>query len=319
MNVSIVNVSLKDLNMSSFIKKMSLASVVLCTWLFSSCAVSEKPTIYEGEITIAIDESVYPVVDELVKTYKIHYPKAVIKTKIVPENKGMNMLFKDSLTVVACTRDFNKLEKETLEKAELKVLPARMAIDAVAIVTSSGPQQISISTLKKLFEDGQTPLVFDNGNSSNFNFVTEKLRLDPNQAKSLKNVYGAGSNLEVLDKVKSLPGSIGFIGYNWISDQDNKKTQNLMNGLRLVKLEKGNSGQYFEPSFKHLKARNYDFERFVILHTFKGNWGVENGFIRHACSKIGQLVIEKKGIVPFYIIPKEYLLDTKSSIKDILK
>jgi phosphate transport system substrate-binding protein len=59
-----------------------------------------------------------------------------------------------------------------------------------------------------------------------------------------------------------------------------------------------------------LKARKYPFERKVILHTKKG-YGLTSAFIRFCCAYIGQLVVEKSGLLPFYIYKREIIIEKK--------
>ncbi len=63
---------------------------------------------------------------------------------------------------------------------------------------------------------------------------------------------------------------------------------------------------YQEP----VKARKYPFERKVILHTKKG-YGLTSAFIRFCCAYIGQLVVEKSGLLPYYIYNREIVIEKK--------
>ena len=278
---------------------------------FFACKNTDQPSISKGHITIGVDEAIKPILDAQVSTYKIHYPDADISTIVMQEDKGINELFKDSISLMACTREFNADERAVMKSRGIKYNPARFAVDAVALVVSENSKidKLSIKELKALFNKPGSKLIFDNGNSANLNLIADKIGLDSIPKST---VFAAKGNLEVLESVKKSPGAIGFIGFNWISDKDDPQSAKRMKGLKLVAVEKPNTGAYFEPNTKNIKDRNYAFERYIYLHTLSKVWGIENGFIRHSCSKIGQLVTEKMGLVPFYIIPKEFLLNNKA-------
>lgn len=247
-----------------------------------------------------------------INAHHIHYPGTKIIVKYMPETRGINMLLDDSLTMACTTREFNETELAELKTRGIKYLPARMALDAVALIQNKANSDttITLDELKKLLtdKDAKTKLVFDRSNSSNLNIIMEKLKL---KSINKENVFSANGNLEVIEYVKKNPNSIGFIGFNWISDTDDQEAVNLKNQIGLIAVGESESKGFYKANFKNLDGRKYPLERFVYLHTLTKVWGVENGFIRFCCSKTGQLVTEKMGLVPFFIIPKEFLLNTK--------
>jgi phosphate transport system substrate-binding protein len=294
---------------------MKLIQILLLVFLGTvSCTetTKEEPSINKGTITMAVDESIKPIIEAQVNAHHMHYPNTKINIKYVPETKGINMLLADSLTMACTTREFNEIELSEMKRRGIKYIPARMALDAVALVQnkSNSDTTITLDELKYLLTDKNATkeLVFDRSNSSNLNVIMEKLKL---KSINTANVYSADGNLEVIEYVKKNPNAIGFIGFNWISDTDDKKSQNLLKQVGLMAVGETEQKGYYKANFKNLDKRKYPLERFIYLHTLTKAWGVENGFIRFCCAKTGQLVTEKIGLVPFYLIPKEFLLDTK--------
>ncbi len=280
----------------------------------SACNTSSKdePNINKGTITIAVDESIKPIIEAQIFAHHIHYPGTKIITKYMPETKGISMLLDDSLTMACTTREFNEAELNELKRRGIRYLPARMALDAVALIRnkSNTDSTITLSELKELLtnKNATTKLVFDRSNSSNLNIIMDKLKL---KTINTANVFSADGNLQVIEYVKKTPNAIGFIGFNWVSDKDDSDSQALLKSINVVAVGESEEKGFYKINFKNLNKRKYPLERFVYLHTLTKAWGVENGFIRFACSKTGQLVTEKMGLVPFYIIPKEFLLNTK--------
>jgi phosphate transport system substrate-binding protein len=279
-----------------------------------NCNSNEKQDLpNEGEITIAADESLQPIVEAEVMAYNAHYPKAIIKVVYVPEQKAMAMMMDDSANIAIVTREATDNEKEFYTTNNIPYLPAKMALDGVAIISNidSDIKNLTVGELKEMFEGKSKPnikLVFDNSSSSNLNFMIQKLGIkDITKA----NIFAANGNKDVIDYIKKNKEAIGVIGGNWISDIDDSKSQAFINSIHVVGIANQNSPKdFYTPTTAALKARKYLFERRVILHTRKG-YGLTSAFIRFCCAYIGQLVVEKSGLLPYYIYNREIILERK--------
>jgi phosphate transport system substrate-binding protein len=51
------------------------------------------------------------------------------------------------------------------------------------------------------------------------------------------------------------------------------------------------------------------------MHIRESYWGLGSGFQRFACGQIGQLIVEKEGLQPYYLFDKQLNIK-KESIKD---
>lgn len=282
-------------------------SLRLACLLFVSVACSSKedkrPSIYEGRIKVGTDESISKVISAATDAYTMHYPKAGFDHFVMPENTAVRLLLKDSLNVICITRLLNEEEMAVLEKRKIKYRPAPMALDAVVLIVhpDSPMRDFSLEELKHFFTtQGEGPkLVFDSGNSSNLNQVMGKLGItDFNKGR----VVAAGGNSKVFEWVKKDKNAIGFIGYNLISEKSNEATRDLKKSVKILSV----SG--VEPKKSSILEQTYPFQRTIYLHTLGSAWGVNNGFIRFACTKPGQLIAEKMGLVPYYSIPKEFYI-----------
>ncbi|MCD8538548.1 MAG: hypothetical protein LRY55_01405 [Leadbetterella sp.] len=185
------------------------------------------------------------------------------------------------------------------------------ALDAVVLIThpDASAGSVSLADLRRMFtdEDSAVKLVFDSGNSSNLNLMLSRLGI---KDFSRKNVVAAGGNQKVFDWVKKDKNAIGFVGYNLISEKSNEVTRELKNSVKILGVK--DQGEAVVPSRPTILEQTYPFHRIIYLHTLGTAWGVENGFIRFACSKPGQLIAEKMGLVPYYAIPKEFVLSKES-------
>lgn len=291
-------------------KKIFFLAIISCS--FWQCSSTEKQDLpNEGDITIAADESLQPIVDAEVMAYNAHYPKAKLHVVYVPEQKAMALMMNDSANIAIVTREATANEKEVYTTNNIPYLPAKMALDGVAIITNlnSGIKQLTVNELKAMFEGtsrSDIKLVFDNSSSSNLNYMIQRLGI--NDVKKA-NIFAADGNKDVIDYIKKNTTAIGIIGGNWISDIDDSKSQSFINSVKVVGIS--NDGkEYFTPTTASLKARKYPFERKVILHTKKG-YGLTSAFIRFCCAYIGQLVVEKSGLLPYYIYDRDIILEKK--------
>jgi phosphate transport system substrate-binding protein len=280
------------------------------------CTQQEKQDLpNDGEITIAADESLQPIVEAEVMAYNAHYPKAKLNVIYVPEQKAMAMMMNDSANIAIVTREATAGEKEFYTTNNIPYLPAKMALDGVALITNldNTISRLTVTELKNIFEgksNSDLKLVFDNSSSSNLNYMIQKLGI-----KDIKkaNIFAANGNKDVIEYIKKNTNAIGIIGGNWISDVDDSKSQNFINSVKVIGIsnkENATATDYYTPTTASLKARKYPFERKVILHTRKG-YGLASAFIRFCCAQIGQLVVEKSGLLPYYIYNREIYLEKK--------
>lgn len=283
----------------------------LALWQCNSQEKQDLPN--EGEITIAADESLQPIVEAEVMAYNAHYPKAKLNVVYVPEQRAMSLMMNDSVNLAIVTREATPGEKAVYTTNNIPYLPAKMALDGVAIIsnTESAIKNLSITELKEMFEGQkktEIKLVFDNSSSSNLNYMIQKLGL-----KDIKkaNIFAADGNKDVIEYIKKNKNAIGVIGGNWISDIDDSKSQSFINSIHVVGISDTKTpDKFYTPTTASLKARKYPFERRIILHTKRG-YGLTSAFIRFCCAYIGQLVVEKSGLLPYYIYEREIILEKK--------
>lgn len=278
------------------------------TGLVLGCGPKEKePNINEGNINVGIDESIRQVLDAEMDAYSNIYKGASFNRFSIPENQAVKLLLEDSMDVICITRTMNEEELAILAERKITYKPAPMAMDAVVLITNkeSSSENITVDKLKELFqnENESAKLVFDVGNSSNLNIVLSKLGIkDFNK----KNVVAAGNNEKVFDWVKKDKNAIGFVGFNLISERRSSNSQELKNSIKILSVK--DSLNYVFPEKQTILEQTYPFYRIIYLHTLGTVWGVENGFIRYACTKPGQLIAEKMGLVPYYAIPKQFVI-----------
>ncbi len=282
-----------------------------CT-LFSCGTANNKGEEYhvnKGEITMVADESLGPIAQAQADAYQIHYPDTKITTKLLPEQKAIRALLSDSAEVIAITRELSSDEQRYFISRKINYEPAKMAMDAIVVIANKNASEkpIGFDEIKEILNGKATGkrIVFDQSSSSTLNYVRNKLGITQ---ISNKNTFAANGTNDAIAYVSGHSDALGIIGYNWISDDEDpaaKKLRSLINVLPI----KDSTGTAYLPTVYNIRNKKYPFYRFVYLHTTQNQWGVAKGLIRFSCSQIGQLIVEKMGLVPYFIMQKNVILD----------
>ena len=268
-----------------------------------SCKNEDKsPSYHKGEMTILTDESFKSVTEALAEGYMINYPETKIKVVTKKEDLGFLDLLHDKARIVVMSRNLSPEEIKTYEEqVDLKFLPARFAADAVVfIVPKDSPKEsISMEEIAQGMQSDEKAFIFDGANSSNLNFVAQKLKKQP---KDLKFSIIPGSE-NIIEELNKYPSKIGVIGLNTFSRPYDKEAEQLRSMVKILPIQ--NKGKLYDTSFKNLRTMNYPFTRVLYFLANEGNFNIANGFIRYSCTQLGQLVVQKEGLQPYNIYKRE--------------
>ncbi len=295
----------------------------------TGCSTSQENTLdgpTSGRISIAADNTLFPIVDAEVDIFEHTYHQAQIDVKYLPEVQAFNQLLMDSVHLVVATRLLNEKEKAYFAKIKITPRVMQIATDAMALMihpqnpdTALNCQEIlkvlsgevtSWNQLSPNNRTGKITLVFDNANSSTVSYalnLIEKKQLPPN-------AYALKTNTAVVDYVANHPGAIGIIGYSWISDYDDPLTKKLRRDARLLSISPCDSDspvvEYFKPYADNLIGKLYPFPRNVYVISREAYSGLGSGLSAFLGGEIGQRIIKKAGIPPYYKV--EYNIELSS-------
>lgn len=268
-----------------------------------SCKKEEKsPSYHKGEMTILTDESFKSVAEALADGYMITYPDTKIKVVTKKEDLGFLDLLNDKARIAVMSKDLSAEEiKAYEEQVDLKFLPAKFAADAVVFVVpkSSSKTSITIDEIKAGMQSEDKNFIFDGANSSNLNFVAQKLNKLP---KDLKFSIIPGST-NVIEELNKYPNKIGVIGLNTISRPYDKKSEQLRELIKILPVQ--TDEKLYSPDFEGLREMKYPFTRVLYFLTNEGNFNIANGFIRYSCTQLGQMIVQKEGLQPYNIYRRE--------------
>ncbi|WP_294313338.1 substrate-binding domain-containing protein [uncultured Chryseobacterium sp.] len=271
--------------------------------VLNSCKNEDKsPSYHKGEMTILTDESFKGVTEALAEGYMLSYPETKIKVSTKKEDLGFLDLLNDKTRIIVMSRDLSPEEMKTYkERVDRNFLPARFAADAVLfIVPKDSPKNsISMEEITKGMQSDNKEFIFDGTNSSNLNFVAQKLNQHP---KNLKFSVIPGSK-NIIEELNKYPNKIGVIGLNTFSRPYDKESEQLRSMVKILPVE--NKGKLYSTDYENLRNMTYPFTRVLYFLTNEGNFNIANGFIRYSCTQLGQMIVQKEGLQPYNLYRRE--------------
>ncbi len=294
--------------------------------LILSCS-KPKDNAWSGTITVASDESMKPMVDQICDAYTGISQDAHFKITYKPERETINLLLNDQARVVFTARELSPIEQKKLKERGVRYNPQPIATDGVALITNkqNTDSLITMSELTDIFsgkiklwselkgrkQTGKIVLVFDNANASNLDFMIQKFGI---KDISKLNISAAGSNPKVIEYVRQNPYAIGFIGVNWISDGESPLSIQMAKGLRVMAVaekEKPTREDYFQPSQRSLGLQDYPLRRKVYVISQEMYAGLGSGLVNYITRDSGALLVEKCGLWPTVPFNREITIKKK--------
>lgn len=275
----------------------------LLVTIVSCSKKGEKSLSYNnGEMTILTDESFKSVTEALAEGYMISYPESKIKVVTKKEDLGFLDLLSNKVKIAVMSKDLSPEEKKAYEEqVDLKFIPAKFAADAVVFVVPKNSEKTNI-TMEEIVQGMQSEeknFIFDGANSSNLNFVAQKLKKLP---KDLKYSIIPGS-ANVIEELNKYPDKIGVVGLNTISRPYDKNAEKLRELIKVLPVV--SNGKTYSADFEGMREMKYPFTRVLYFLTNEGNFNIANGFIRYSCTHLGQKIVQKEGLQPYNIYPRE--------------
>ena len=286
-------------------KNRSLALLICIFTFFVSCKKTEKVLVddpQQGEITVAADESFQSVTEALTQRYMALNPKTKINLVIKKEDLAFLDLLENKVRVIVMSRDLSEEEKKAYkDKIDMDIVPAKFAVDAVVFVVSKSAarESVSIEEISDLLVSDNKNIIFDGTNSSNLNFVAQKLNKKPSELKfSIIN-----GNKNIIDEINKHPEKIGVISLNTISRPYDKESQELRNSVKILPVISNQKAVM--PEIATIRDMSYPFSRVLYFLTNEAYYGLGNGWIRFSCQQLGQIVVQKEGLQPYNIFRRE--------------
>lgn len=255
----------------------------------------------EGKVTILVDESLKPVIEDQVQIFEDRY-RATITLDPRSESEIIQTMVKDSSSIAILARTLNSEEMRIFENKKLIPRITNFAKDAVAIISNKANKDTLITledVIAIMAGKNQTKfkgLVFDNPNSSTARLLCEKAGI-----KNLpeKNIYSFKTNNEVIKYIAENDGLIGVVGINYIYEPS-AEIQSAIAKINVLSVQ-GTDNKYYSPTQNDIAEGKYPLARDLYSVNCQGYVGLGMGFSTFLTSELGQRIILKSGLVPIRV------------------
>jgi len=274
---------------------------------------SDTPTT--GEISIAVDETYSPVINDVLPVFHSLYKFANIQVRYLPEVDALNLLLKDSVRLAIVSRPLSAKEMDYFHAKKFfpKIIP--FAIDGIAVlVNPANPDTLfSVETIRKIMMGeitswkqlnaksplGKVKVIFDNPKSSIVRFIVDSITKSGNLSSQLSSMQ---SNLDVVNFVSGNPDAIGLIGVSWVSNRNDPKSLSFLRKIKVAGIsvsEPALPENSYQPYQAYIATGKYPFTRFLYAVLSEPRPGLGTGFATFLASDKGQRIIQKTGILPY--------------------
>lgn len=272
---------------------------------------SQSQTFIAGTATIYTDNTIHPIVEDVLAVFHNVYDRARITQISRNDGEIVNNLLKDSTRVAVMARLLTKEEESQFIRKKIIPRITEFGTDAIALITNRESQDtvINLQDVYNILQGKESgnikSLVFDNPKSSIVGYMSSKAGITrlPQQG-----VYALQSNEEVINYVLSNKNAIGVIASDWIL-QTPPALQQKVNSIKVLgvnnpDLDKGQP-KYYKPNQHNLATGQYPLARKLYVLNYQGKQGLGMGFASFIGGAEGQRIILKSGLLPADIPPRE--------------
>lgn len=282
--------------------RFSFLSFVFVVVLASSCGQKDSPkndTILKGEMTLLVDETILPIVQEEIEIFESQYPEAKIKLDPKSEAEVIQILANDTSRVAILARKLNAKEEQVFAAKKITPKATKFATDAIALITNKNTTdtlidlQAVLDVLQQKTQTNSKDLIFDNPNSSTASYLNNLAGIAEFPKEG---VFSFKTNEETIKHVAGNNGVIGIVGLNWLANPSTS-IKPYVDQLHILSV-KGKSGDYSYPSQNDIAEGKYPLARDLYVVNCQGYPGLGMGLGTFFTSQTGQRIILKSGLVP---------------------
>lgn len=298
-----------------------LVGLTLILGLLSSCG-DNKPksgrtdTYSTGTITVAMDESFSPLIEEEIQIFELVNPQAKIKPLYTNELEAINMLKTDSVYIAIAARNYRPDEIDNLKERRMVPVSFPIAYDGLALIVNKENTDtcISVKDFSSILSGkatkwseiypgsklGNFDVVFDNKNSSTVHYCVDSVL--NGKPINCPNVSAVKTSAEVINYVEKHKNAIGIIGSNWLNDK--RDTTNLtfnknITVMQVSKLDKATAANSRKPFQYYFLTGEYPLVRTIYVLLNDPRRGLPTGFGNFISGPKGQMIVLKTGLLPF--------------------
>jgi phosphate transport system substrate-binding protein len=290
----------------AFMRRMKyLFCVLFSMLLLSACdngsEVKTTDTLSSGEVTIAVDETYQPLIEQAVKVFESSYPDAKLHVSYKPESEVIKDYLEGKAKLILVTRPLTKEEEAYCEQR--KIVPSRLELakDAIAIVLNKNAKDtaFSLTQLKGILtgENTKDPktVVFDRQGSSTVRFIRDSLLAG---LKMRSDIFAANGNTAVIDYVSKNENAIGFVGLSYVSDKMDSTSEAFNTYVKVGALLNDSMGRFYQPYQAFIALKRYPLSRKLMYIKNETYPGLASGFANFLASERGQLIMAHERLFP---------------------
>jgi phosphate transport system substrate-binding protein len=281
--------------------------LAVAVMVFSGCQTGtrvpvETPT--SGVIHISVDESFKPVIDSQLKVFESSFPNARILVEYKPEAACLRDLYVDSIRLVIVTRGLTMPEERYFnDTAKTPAISGILAYDAVALIVNNQSRDtvMNMDQVRDLLEGKEKrtrEAVMDGVSATS----TVRYVLDSVLRGALlgKNVIAARSSPQVIAYVAGHENAVGFIGVNWIGDQEDSLEMAFQKMVKVVAIrcDRCTDKPFVYPLQANIVLKKYPMIRGLYYILKENSSGVGNNFVNFLQYERGQLIFKRAYLVP---------------------
>ena len=299
----------------------ALVGLTFILGLLSSCGDSKPKsgrtdTYTSGTITVAMDESFSPLIEEEILIFELVNPQAKIKPLYTNELEAINLLKKDSVWVAIAARNYRPDEIDNLKTRRMVPVSFPIAYDGLALIVNKENTDtcISVKDFSSILSGkvtkwsdiysgsklGNFDVVFDNKNSSTVHYCVDSIL--NGKPINCPNVSAVKTSAEVINYVEKHKNAIGIIGSNWLNDK--RDTTNLtfnknITVMQVSKLDKATAMNSRKPFQYYFLTGEYPLVRTIYVLLNDPRRGLPTGFGNFISGPKGQMIVLKTGLLPY--------------------
>lgn len=289
-------------------------ALALASCKHASKVQGDGQTLSSGSITIAVDESFKPIMEEELQVYGALTPEADVTPIYCSEVEAIRLLLQDSVRLVIANRRLTDKELASFHARKFYPESIRMAVSGVALITNpQNPDSLittgqfrdvltgKITDWKALYPTsnlGKIQVVFDNPNSGTVHYAIDSIC---GGGQLASNVKSRKTNEEVIEYVSATKGALGVIGANWIGSDADTTRLSFKESVRVMAVSdshRATIADSYKPYQAYLALRQYPLTHdvFILINDPRG--ALPTGLMTFLTSDRGQRIILKSGLVP---------------------
>lgn len=280
-----------------------IISLVIVFTMFSCKTKNNKPPKDEwnvGTITIATDENLKDIAEQLALIYEHDYSKAEINFNFQPQDKIISDFLNGKITSMIINRNLTKEEIELgTQNQQTKVVENILSYNAIALIANKTftDSIIDLSNLKKYLQpNATTKLVFDNTKSGIAKFILDNEKLD---ISLFKNALVVNNTDEVVDFIDRNNASVGFIPFNYISNTHSDKAKTILSKIKILAIK--DSNEIYTLSQQSIYDFKYPLAQPITIVLGKNPETVGTAFVNWLVKERASKILLKSGLVPYYM------------------